>query len=202
VIACVPTVGCSVLAPLPDRSRFFTLAPLPEAQARRADAPRAAAAAGGAIMYGLGPITLAAYLDRNDVATRVSPTELTYSPTDRWAEPLTAAVTSVLLQNLSALLATDRILSYPWMADVKVDYQIPISVLRFERDVAGRSRLTARWAIKDAHSGRYVVVKDATFTRTGRAGDTAAAAAALSGTLGDLSSEIAATLRALPPPAR
>ena len=44
--------------------------------------------AGGTVRPGptvvLGPITLPAYLDRNEVAIRVNETELKYSPTERW----------------------------------------------------------------------------------------------------------------------
>ncbi len=82
MVACVIASACSVLGPIPDRSRFFTLTASPPMDADRAEA------SGGAIVYGLGPVVLPAYLDRNQVATRVSETEAAYSQWDRWAEPL------------------------------------------------------------------------------------------------------------------
>ena len=120
---CLAVAGCSVLAPQPDPSRFFTLAPM-------AQAPAAAPAQPG-FTYGLGPIKLPAYLDRNEIPTRVSPTEIIYSPAERWAEPLQASVTRVLMQNLAALLNTDKITVYPWIGATAVDYQIEIEVLHF-----------------------------------------------------------------------
>ena len=200
ITACLLAAGCSLLAPIPERDRFFTLTALPEAQAHRAGAPREGAGAAHGIVYGLGPIKSPAYLDRREIATRVSPTELTYSQTDRWAEPVSVNVASVLLQNLAELLETDRIAPYPWIGTVKVDYQVEISLLRLERDAAGTSLLTADWAILDARNGRRVVVKETTLTRPGPPGDTAAAVAALSSALGDLSREIATALQALPAP--
>ncbi len=196
---CLLAAGCSVLAPLPNRSRFFTLAPVPEAQARRADAPRPEA--GTRILYGLGPVTVAAFLDRNEVATRVSPTEVRYSPIDRWAEPLPAAITAVMLQNLSALLDTDRIVTYPWVGTLAIDYQVEISVLRFETDDTGVSQLTARWAVRDVRNSAYLIVRESTFTHAGPAANAVASTSDLSAALGDLSREIATALHALPLPA-
>ncbi|HUI28399.1 MAG TPA: PqiC family protein [Candidatus Kryptonia bacterium] len=186
----VASTGCSILAPQRDVSRFYTLAVLPEAQAA---APGRAHAASGPI-YGLGPITLPAYLDRNEIATRVSPTELTYADNDRWAERLEANATRVLLQNLSSLLATERIVTFPWPLDVPVDYQIEVTVLRFERTAAGEATLSARWRIKDVRKGKTVRFNESDFTQPG-AGTTADSVTALSAALGDLSREIAAALQ-------
>lgn len=191
------TSGCSLLAPRADPSRFFTLIPL--AQAQQDETSRGASARTG-VTYGLGPIKLPAYLDRNEVATRVSPTELIYSVTDRWAEPLKDNVRRVLVQNLSALLDTDRIVGYPWWNDLAIDYQVEIEFLHFECAAAGASQLAARWGIKDGRNDRYMIMKESRFTRPGQAGATNESVDALSGTLGDLSQEIASALRALPTP--
>ena len=76
------------------------------------------------IVYGLGPIALPAYLDRNQVATRVSATEVAYAQWDRWAEPLRNNVSMVLLRNLGAELGTDDIVLYPWVVSSQIDRQI------------------------------------------------------------------------------
>jgi hypothetical protein len=200
IVICVLASGCSVLAPVPDRSRFFTLSAMPEAQVQRTNEQREGSGATRGIVYGLGPIKLPAYLDRREVALRVSPAELTYSQTDRWAEPLTANVTAVLLQNLIQLLDTTRVVAYPWIGQVVVDYQVEILFLRFESDAAGNGLLTARWAITDTRGGRLVAIKETTLSRSGSPGNTTAATTALSGNLGELSREIAAALQALPAP--
>lgn len=192
--------GCSLLAPLPDRNRFFALTALPEVQAHRADQLGEASGTAAGIVCGLGPITLPAYLDRREVATRVSPTELTYSQTDRWAEPLSANVEAVLLQNLAELLGSDRVALYPWVGETRVDYQVAINLRRFERDTGGTCSLIGRWVVTDARSGSLVLAREASLTRPAPAGDTTAAAAALSGLLGDLSHEVATALQALPAP--
>ena len=192
--------ACSFLAPSRDPSRFFTLAALPPGTQSPQPVPAAAGDVHG-VMYGLGPVKVPAYLDRNEIATRVSPSEMIYSDTDYWAEPLQANVSRVLLQNLSALLDTDRIATYPWGVSAKVDFQVQVELLRFERDAAGQASLTARWAIRAGTGGRFLAVKDANLTRPATGRSTADAVAALSGTLGELSQEIAAALRQLPAPA-
>ena len=196
----LPLVGCSYLAPARDPSRYFTLAALPDAERVSARAPSEASSDVHGIMYGLGPIKVPAYLDRNEIATRQSPSEMTYSATDYWAEPLQANVSRVLLQNLSTLLETDRIATYPWPATVKVAYQVQVELLRFERDAAGEAWLNARWAIRAGTGGGLLVIKESNLSRPATARSTAESVAALSGTLGELSQEIAAALRQLPPP--
>ena len=66
-LAVFVAAGCTVLPPRPDPSRFYTLAP------REARGPAAARGEGLAVV--VGPVTFPAYLDRNEVAMRVSPSE-------------------------------------------------------------------------------------------------------------------------------
>jgi len=193
LIAVYLCAGCSILGPLPDRTRFFVLTPLPEAPTG-ADVTMSASGA----TYGLGPIRLPAYLERMEIATRTSAAEIIYSQNDYWAESLSTNVSAVLLHNLDTLLGTDRIVLFPWAIDVAVDYQIQISFLRFECDAAGNSLLVARWEVADARDRRQLVARETTLTRSGKANDTAACVAGLSAALGGLSEEVAGALRALP----
>ena len=185
----------SILAPVHDPNHFFSLVPLPQEQrvAMQPDNP-------GHTRYALGPITLAAYLDRETLVTRVGPTQLRYSPVDYWAGSLKDNISSVLLQNLSALTGSDRILVYPWPNNATFDYQIEVEMLRFEPSVGGECQLTARWAIRDGRTQHDLIVRESQFTRPASAADTAGAVAALSAALGDLSQEIATSLHGLPKP--
>jgi uncharacterized lipoprotein YmbA len=201
VIFCLSTVGCSVLAPVPDRARFFSLTAMSAMSGNRA-AAGAPAAAAPAVTYGLGPIKLAPYLDRNELATRVSPTEVAYSTTDRWAEPLSATFATALLQDLSALLDTNRILAYPWAGGDQVDYQIEVNVLQFDNDVSGNTRLVARWRGRDVRNATYVVAKETTVNQSRPAKGSDARVIALSDALDVLGQDIAGALRQLPAPGK
>jgi uncharacterized protein len=188
LLLCLLLAGCStLLAPVPDRWRFFNLAAMPQTAA--ADPPRAAEGA----VCGLGPITLPAYLDRGEIATRLSPTEVSYSKTDRWADTLSTQVASVLLQDLSILLAANRIVPFPWQPGSKVVQQIEVTLRQFECGPGAECRLDARWAIREVRSGRFLVIRDSTWTRP-RASDDPSGADALSQLLAELGREIAAAL--------
>ncbi|HVO22449.1 MAG TPA: PqiC family protein [Candidatus Margulisiibacteriota bacterium] len=188
--------GCSVLAPQPDTSHFFVLAPLQMGDAQQNGSE---SVVHPNMMLGLGPIKLPPYLDRNEIALRLSPTQVTYSAVDRWAEPLNVNVSRVLLQNLSELLGTDRIVMYPWSNAMEVEYQIRVELLSFEATKSGDAQLTARYGILPGGGRQAVAAREANFSRPAGT-DTATAVAALSATLGDLSHDIAATLRQLPKP--
>ena len=187
--------GCSILGPLPDRTRFFVLTPIPSASP---DSNETLPIQG--TVYGLGPITLPAYLERLEVATRTAAAEITFSENDYWAEPLATNVSTVLLRNLDSLLGSDRIAAYPWTLDVPVAYQIQINFLRFECDATGEAQLTATWTVTDPRDGRLQLARSTALTRPAKADDTTACVAGLSSALGAFSEEIAGALRTLPAP--
>ena len=185
---CTITIaGC--LSPRRDNSRFFVLAPVGADPASVASAQ---------FLIGLGPIKMPAYLDRQEVVTRVAPNRLELSHEDRWAEPLDSDFTRVLAQNLSSDLGTQRITFYPWYSTTHVDYQVKVDVYRFEGDKDGKVDLTAHWQVLSG-TGKLLMVRDSSYTETAKPGDTADSAAAMSRALGRLSREIAAAIEATPP---
>ena len=183
-----------MFAPQPDVSRFYTLSPAAETGASNVSESRG-------LVYGLGPVDLPVYLDRNELALRVSPAEVTYSRTDLWAEPLQTNLTRVLLQDLSALLGGDRLVLYPWPRTVSVSYQVAVTVVQFERTAAGQAQLHARWSIRDPRNAAYLVTKESTYVHPAASPAAADAVNALSADLGDLSREIVSVLQSLPAPA-
>jgi uncharacterized lipoprotein YmbA len=194
LIASIWLCGCSsLLAPQPDVSRFYTLSAVADVGTHNYSEARG-------LVYGLGPIQLPPYLDRNEVATRISPAEVTYSHTDFWAEPLQTNLTRVLQQNLSAMLSDDRIVLYPWPRAESVTYQVVVTVLQFERTAGGEAQLHARWRIHDPRSGAEVAGRESTFAQAMASPTAAAAVNALSADLGDLSRDIASALQSLPAP--
>jgi uncharacterized lipoprotein YmbA len=193
LIAAAWLCSCSMLAPQPDVSRFYTLSAV-------ADADVSGGGRARGLTYGLGPIELPPYLDRTELAMRVSPAEVTYAPTDLWAETLKTNLTRVLRQNLSALLDGEPIVLYPWPRASSVSYQIAVTVLQFERTATGEAQLHARWSIRDARRGAEVASKESSFVHPVAPATAAAAVNALSADVGDLSQEIAAALRSLPVP--
>ena len=178
--------GC--LSPRRDNSRFFVLSPV------GADP---ASVGSRQTLVGLGPIKMPAYLDRQEVVTRVAPNRLELSGEDRWAEPLDSDFTRVLAQNLASDLGTQRITFYPWYNTTVVDYQVKVNVYRFESDKDGKVDLTVHWQVLSG-TGKLLIVRDSSYTETAKPGDASDSAAAMSRALGRLSREIASAIEATP----
>jgi uncharacterized lipoprotein YmbA len=191
------SAGCSsVLAPQPDPSRFFALSAVTGASSE--GSAQDVAAAG--LTYGVGPVRIPDYLDRNEICTRLSASELAYSPTDRWAAPLRASIPTVLAQDLARRLGQGHVVIYPWLGE-RVDYQIEVDVLRFEASADGRSYLMARWVVRKGAEGRAVVmVRDSSYAQGAASKSTTASVEALSLTLDELGRDIAASVGSLPQP--
>lgn len=138
---------------------------------------------------GVGPITLPRYLERNNIVTRQG-TELVVAEYDRWGEPLSESVPRLIAADLSPLLATERIVMFPWPVGKTVDQQVVVEVLRFEGTSGGDVVLEARWRIlgpdKQDVLLRYSIVREP----DGGAGYPALVAA-MSRSVGMLSREIA-----------
>lgn len=191
--------GCTLLAPQPDRSRFFTLVSAADLAAVGAPPPEGSTTdglAGRAI--GIGPVKLPGYLDRREIATRVSPNRIQYAPLDLWAEPLFQNMTRVLQADLASRLGGARLLAWPWLGPV--DYQVAIDVGRFEAAPEGAS-LDARWTIRSGVTGDVIASGRTSVVRRIEGKGAAADVAALSAALSDLAEQLIPALERAAVPA-
>ncbi len=178
--------GCTLLSPVPDKSRFFLLTPTAPGEA---GAPVSQQNTRGLVL-GLGPIKLPDYLDRSEIVTRVDSNRLQFSENDHWAEPLKNNFSRVLSQNLSSLLGNQQIVNFPWYTSTHIDYQIAVTVDRFECDGQGNAHLAARWSINGPAGGRILDRGESDLSEPAGAG-TDQQVAALSRTLGNFSRQVA-----------
>jgi uncharacterized protein len=179
--ACV-AAACNPLAAQPDRTQYFLLAPVGSAAA-------VSTSSTAQLSLGVGPIKFPEYLKRPGLVTRTSSDRLTVSDEKRWAEPLDQNFESTLCQNLSRILGTQRITTYPWYADTHIDYQVELWVMHFEADENGQAQLSAVWTIKDG-DGHVLASGQSTASAPVQSNDTAGSAA-LSQDLSQMSSQIA-----------
>jgi uncharacterized lipoprotein YmbA len=176
--------ACSVLAPRPDPSRFFTLTPILEA-------PSASAALRGRAL-GIGPITLPPYLDRPELVIRVGPNEVRNSQFDYWAGSLKKQFESTLAHNLQILLSPSSIVFHPWFVATQPDVVVEVDVLEFERGPDGQAHLAARWRVR---KGAQVVRAAESRLAEPTAEEPASMVAALSKLLDRFSREIAEAVK-------
>lgn len=190
LIAAIAISGCTVLAPQPDRAKYFVLAPV---QNEGGVGQLANAAAGKSFAIGVGPVTIPRYLERPEVVTRVSETELSVSDTDRWAEPLETSAASVLRRDLSRQLARAQIISFPWPLKRRIDYRVKVDFHSLECTVAGNAVVDATWTIQNGTDGSTVQSGSTRFTApSGK--DERSASAALSRGIAQVSADIARQL--------
>jgi uncharacterized protein len=136
VIASLVLAGCGSSPP----SRFYTLSGVPPDSASFGTPPTALA---------LGKLTIPSILDRPEIATRLSPTQLEFSEVRRWAAPLDTLVRQTLADDLSARTArpaaTPNSATGPVPASVLV-----IEISQFDADPAGEVTLDAHWSVTSA----------------------------------------------------
>jgi len=135
--------GCARSKP----ARFYLLSAL---------SPAAGANDDPGMSLGIGPIEFPKYLDRSQIVTRGSRNRLNFGEFDRWAEPLEENFARVLSENLAELLSTDDVVQYPWKRSTRIDYQIIITVNRFDAILGGDTVLHVRWRVVDA-DGRTII---------------------------------------------
>jgi len=179
--------GCGSLFPPPQpNSSGIYLLTSPLKTADRQDQSRSAQ-----ISLGVGPVRLPGYLDRREILTRVAQSRLDVSQNDRWAEPLDENLAHVLAQNLSVLLGSDGVISYPWPIAKGPDYRVTVEVLQFECNSALEAQLSARWWVTDRNGTGAPEPKESRLTRAAADKSTGASVVALSETVADLSRQIA-----------
>ncbi len=173
--------ACGTSAP----TRYYLLSAIPsdDMSADRGSEPR----------IGVGPIEFVDYLHRQQIVSRQGPNELIVASLDQWAEPLKKNFSRVLGENLSKLLDTDAVFSFPWKFSSGVDYQVVISVSRFEAGEDGEFVLQASWDIRQDKQSR--AFRKTTLSVSVDSQDYATHAAAASQVVAQLSRQIAEEIK-------
>jgi uncharacterized protein len=133
--------GCSILRAGPDNSRFFVLSSTGASNAAAPGRTRAD------VYFGLGPVKLPGYLDTQSFVLSNRDGSVEYMPDTYWAESLGSGFTRALLYRTGARIGTSHAVAYPWYATTRVDWKVPVDVLRFEATEDGRAVLVARWSV-------------------------------------------------------
>jgi uncharacterized lipoprotein YmbA len=175
-------------------SRFYLLSSLPNLETT---SQGTSGAQGPTIA--IGPITLPRYVDRPQIVTRTGSYELKLAEFDRWAEGLDANFSRVLADNLSLLIPTARMVMFPWPRLISIDYQIIVDVTHFLSQVGGESLLIADWVLSKGEGQQALMSGKSRLSASAGGQDYAAIVAAMSQTVGSLSHEIAAAIRAVEP---
>lgn len=188
MLAVSALAGCVRTQP----SRFYVLTPIPETVVS-ASTPFSK----NGQTIGVGPIEIPSYLDRPQIVTRTGPNEIRLGEFDKWAGTLKENITSVIAENLSVLLSTDRIHVFPWRTAISVRYQVTARILRFDAIPGEAVTLDTHWVILGDDGRRTLLMRGSEIRLPvpGAGYDDIVAAKSLA--LGQLSREIAEAVRTL-----
>jgi uncharacterized protein len=189
--ALLATCGCFGTSP---PSKFYVLTPAPEAAETRN-------VGGVEGVLGVMPARVAMYLDRPQMVTFTSENSVSVDEFNRWAEPIWSGVTRVLAQDLAELLPAWRVLPQPWDPTLPLRARLVVEISAFGWDQKGEARLEATWALLLSHGEPPAARGRVALRRPVKGSGVAAGVEAMSGLLEDLSREVAAAVRKMPPPA-
>jgi uncharacterized lipoprotein YmbA len=142
LVALLGLAACGAAEP----TRFYLLSPEP---------PAAAPAQAGPIVF-VDQATIAPYLDRAQIVSRVSPDQVVFADTRTWAEPVTSMITRYVVDELGARFGPDRVLETPARRDLAPAFRLAIDVQRFDGDQAGSMILDVRWTLLAGSDDRFV----------------------------------------------
>ena len=149
------------------------------------------------ISIGISRINLPKYLKMQQIVTRTGSNELYLAEFDRWAGRIEEDIGRVIAENLSLMLATDKVLSYPSMVAVPQDYIIKIDISRFDGRLGGDIELIVRWAVFDGQGNAVHSVTASHIMEAARGGGYADMVAAQSRALAVFSRELADVIKEL-----
>lgn len=181
------TAGCGTTPP----TRFYQLTPQIPPQEGAGQQQRLPG-----LKVGVGPVRLADYLGRPQIVTREKENVLRLDEFDRWGGTLETNITWVMAENLSSLLGTDSVISFPWERAIVPDYQIAIDVRRLDTTMGGAQvDLVALWQILDTEGRSVLSISRSELSEPIDGAGVAALVAAQSRVLGRMSVDIAAAIR-------
>ena len=141
-IAMLFQVGCAGRS---QSSSFYVLSPVTDTESGM----KKTSGASSDISIGISPVSLPKYLKKPQIVTRTGNNELHLAEFDRWAGKIEEDIGRVIAENLTFFLSTDKVLSYPSMEAIELDYNVTMDISRFEGSLGGQVELVARWAIFD-----------------------------------------------------
>ncbi|GHC00338.1 PqiC family protein [Cerasicoccus arenae] len=112
---------------------------------------------------GVSQVEIPGFLDRPQLTFRVNTNEVTYNEFARWAEPISAGVTRVVRQNLTELLGSGKVTSFPWMQPFPRKYMVSAVVTDFAAGKDNVAELCIIYRIADSKNQTTYMIQEACF---------------------------------------
>ena len=99
------------------------------------------------LAVGIGSVHLPEYLDRPQIVTFQGPHRLHLAEFHRWAGRLENDIIQVMVENLSTLLGTTRVASFPWSQSEAPQYRVDFIFNHFEGTLGKTFRVQGVWRL-------------------------------------------------------
>lgn len=150
---------------------------------------------GGGVAIGVGPVSLAEYIDRPNLVTQEAPNQLAVAEDHRWAGDLSAGIARVVAANLGRNLKSGNVRTYPWLRDEEIRYQVTLDVRQLHSESDGYAIIEAGWRVYQLPERRLVASRTFTDREALESDGYNASVAAQSRLIGRLSDTIATSIR-------
>lgn len=189
ILVVVVLAGCGS----PPSTRFYALSSLATGDTRSAgDIVQART------VVGIGPISLAKYLDHPAITVRSGANTLVRSEMNRWGGSLGDEVSRVLVENVGHLLSAEQYLVVPWLEPVGNDLRLQLIVSRFEATSAQEVVFNGVWLLFAGDDNNPLASGDLALIEPLETGDYPAITAAMSRILAELSRLVVEHIRTVP----
>jgi len=102
---------------------------------------------GGGRAIGVGPVSVAEYIDRPNLVVQSEANSLAVAEDHRWAGDLSASVARVTAANLGRRLGTGNVQIYPWQRDEEINQQVVVDVRQLHGGADGYAVIEAGWRV-------------------------------------------------------
>lgn len=157
--------------------------------------PEGPAPSGGGMTIGVGPVSLAGYLDRSNLVFQESGNRMAVAESHRWAGDLEENIARVTATNLGRKLGTGNVRTYPWGSDGDLRYQVSLDIRQLHGTADGDAVIDAAWRVYSLPDRRLATSRSWSGAEPLRADGYDELAAAQSRLLARLAGEIASSLR-------
>ncbi len=150
---------------------------------------------GGGVALGIGPISLAEYIDRPNLVVQQAPNQLNVAEDHRWAGDLSEGIGRVMAANLGREMHTGNVRTYPWLRDDEIRYQVTLDIRQLHSGEDGYAVIEAGWRVYSLPERHLKASRTFTGREPLEADGYNAMVAAESRLLGQLADNIASALR-------
>jgi hypothetical protein len=188
VIAALWLAGCAGSP----QARFYTLSPLAAQEAKPASP------ATRPVSVSIATVEIPDYLKRPQIVTRDGRNELKLAEFDRWGGSLAENIAMVTAENLSLLLASERVYAPPQGRSEKPDYSLSMRILGLDCIPGDKVIMKVQWTLSSGLEGKEIATHVSTISERLKDSRYDTAVAAVSTALEQVSREIAGEIAAKP----